>query len=92
MDPEGLEKLLAWARMSFKQAKSKSLVLKKGRVVDKFHISVSGTATISTISGLERIVNCYLRRWLGLPRSLSSITLYGNTYKTDAPEIYQGGV
>lgn len=85
MDPKRLEKLMGWARMSFKQAKSRSLVLKKGRMVDKFHFSVSGTATISTISGLERRVSSYLRRWLGLPRSLSSITIYGNTYKTNAP-------
>lgn len=32
-----LEKLINWARMSLKPAKSRSLVLK--RVVDKFHFS-----------------------------------------------------
>lgn len=36
---------------------------------------------ISTISELERRVSRYLRRWLGFPRSLSSIALYGNTCK-----------
>lgn len=34
---EGLEKLVSWAHMSFKPAKSRSLVLKKGKVTDKFH-------------------------------------------------------
>lgn len=33
---QGLERLVAWACMSFKLAKSRSLVLKKGKVRDKF--------------------------------------------------------
>lgn len=40
---------------------------------------------ISTISDLERRVSRYLRRWLGLPKSLSSIALYGNTCKLRLP-------
>lgn len=31
----GLEKLFGWAKMPFKPSKSRSLVLKKGRVADK---------------------------------------------------------
>ena len=152
----GLEKLMGWARMSFKPTKSRSLVLKKGRVADKFRFSISGTpiptisekpikslgkffdsslrdaasikATceelegwlkdvdktglpgkfkawvyqhgilprilwplllyefpITTISDLERRVSRYLRRWLGLPRSLSNIALYGKTCKLTLP-------
>lgn len=42
---------------------------------------------ISTISVLERRISCYLRRWLGLPRNLSSITLYGNTCKLRLPTL-----
>ena len=34
---------------------------------------------------LERRVSRYLRRWLGLPRSLSNIALYGNTCKLTLP-------
>jgi len=34
---------------------------------------------ISTVETLERKVSSCLRRWLGLPRSLSNIALYGNT-------------
>lgn len=45
----GLERLMGWARMSFKPTKSRSLVLKKGRVADKFRFSISGTP-IPTIS------------------------------------------
>lgn len=40
---------------------------------------------ISTITDLERKMSCYLRRWLGLPRSLSNITLCGNICKLRLP-------
>ncbi|KAK0151167.1 hypothetical protein N1851_007647 [Merluccius polli] len=40
---------------------------------------------ISTVETLERRVSNHLRRWLGLPRSLSSIALYGNTNKLQLP-------
>lgn len=33
---QGLGKLISWARMSFKPAKSMVMVLKRGKVVDKF--------------------------------------------------------
>ena len=35
---QGLESIMVWARMSFKPAKSRSLVLKKGKVTDRFRI------------------------------------------------------
>jgi len=34
---------------------------------------------ISTVETLEKKVRGYLRRWLGLPNSLTYIALYGNT-------------
>ena len=34
---------------------------------------------------MERKVSTFLRRWLGLPRSLSNIALYGNTTKLRLP-------
>lgn len=40
---------------------------------------------ISIIERLERKVSSFLRRWLGLPRSLSSISLYGNNTKLQLP-------
>ncbi|XP_031418446.1 uncharacterized protein LOC105897391 [Clupea harengus] len=40
---------------------------------------------ISTVEILERKVSKHLRRWLGLPRSLSSIALYGKTNKLRLP-------
>lgn len=39
---QGLERLLKWARMGLKTAKSRSLVLKGCRVSDKFHFSLDG--------------------------------------------------
>ncbi|KAK0148843.1 hypothetical protein N1851_010754 [Merluccius polli] len=40
---------------------------------------------ISTIEGFERRVSRFLRKWLGLPRSLSSIALYGQNNKLKLP-------
>lgn len=36
---------------------------------------------ISTVEGFEMRISRFLRRWLGLPRSLSSIALYGHNNK-----------
>ncbi|XP_075313231.1 uncharacterized protein LOC142373743 [Odontesthes bonariensis] len=153
---QGLEKLTTWARMRFKPEKSRSLVLKGGKVTDRFSFFLGGsqipsvtekpvkslgkifdcslkdTASIratneqldgwltavdksglpgkfkawvyqhgilprilwpllvyefpmSTVEGFERRVSSHLRRWLGLPRSLSSIALYGNNNKLTLP-------
>nr|BAC82600.1 reverse transcriptase [Danio rerio] len=40
---------------------------------------------MTVVEGFELKVSCYLRRWLGLPRSLSNIGLYGNTNKLKLP-------
>ena len=153
---QGLEKLIRWARMSFKPTKSRSMVLKRGKVVDRFRFFVDGTAipaitekpvtslgktfdcslrdtasiqatitkletwlsvvdksglagrfkawlyqhgilprilwpllvyevTISTVETLERKISSYLRRWLGLPRSLTSAALYSRRNKLQLP-------
>lgn len=151
-----LEEMISWARMSFKLAKSRSLVLKKGKVTDKFCFSLGTTkipslteepvkslgkvfncslrdaastqatnqdlgtwlatvdksglpgkfkawiyqhgilpqilwpllvyeVPISTVEGFEMRFSRFLRRWLGLPRSLSSIALYGQNNKLKLP-------
>lgn len=40
---QGLENRITWVRMSFEPFKSRSMVLKKGRVIDRFRFSISGT-------------------------------------------------
>lgn len=40
---------------------------------------------ISTVEILERKVSSHLRKWLGLPKSLSSIALYGHRNKLQLP-------
>lgn len=45
---QGLERLITWARMSFKPCKSRSMVMKRGKVMAKFCFSISGTAIPST--------------------------------------------
>ena len=44
-----LEKLIVWARMKFKPAKSRPFVMKKGRTAYNFHFSLLGTM-IPTLS------------------------------------------
>ncbi|XP_067284127.1 uncharacterized protein [Pseudorasbora parva] len=153
---KGLEEMTSWARMCFKPAKSRALVLKKGKVSNKFSFTLGKTqipsitdkpvkslgkvfdcslkdtaaihatnielegwlaavdksglpgkfkawiyqhgilprilwplliyeVPISTIEGFERRVSRFLRKWLGLPRSLSSIALYGQNNKLKLP-------
>ncbi|KAK7916460.1 hypothetical protein WMY93_012221 [Mugilogobius chulae] len=153
---QGLQKLVEWARMNFKPAKSRSMVLRKGKVDNKCQFSIAGTTIptitekpvkslgkvfdsslkdtesikatiesldiwlkavdrsglpgkfkawiyqhgvlprilwplliyevpISTIETLERKISSHLRRWLGLPKSLSSIALYGRSNKLQLP-------
>ncbi|XP_039504261.1 uncharacterized protein LOC120460516 [Pimephales promelas] len=152
----GLEQLITWARMSFKPAKSRSLVLRKGKVADQFRFMLGDTripsvsekpvkslgklfthnlkdtaarkgtsddfdtwllavdksglpgrfkawiyqhgilprllwplriyeVPITTVEGFERKVSRFLRRWLGLPRSLSSIAFFGHNTKLQLP-------
>lgn len=40
---------------------------------------------ISTVEVLEKSISQFLRKWLGLPRSLSSIALYGHSTKLHLP-------
>ncbi|XP_061571176.1 uncharacterized protein LOC133424524 [Cololabis saira] len=62
---QGLEKLISWARMSFKPTKSRAMVLKKGKVVDKFRFFVDGTAIPSIsekpVKSLGKVFDCSLR-------------------------------
>lgn len=41
---QGQEKLIPWARMSFKLARSRAMGLKKGKVTEKFHFFLDGPA------------------------------------------------
>lgn len=46
---KGLEEMISWARMSFKPTKLRSLVLKKGKVTDKYFFS-QGTIKIPSLT------------------------------------------
>uniref|UniRef100_UPI003AAED46F uncharacterized protein n=1 Tax=Centroberyx gerrardi TaxID=166262 RepID=UPI003AAED46F len=85
--------------MSFKPAKSRSLVVKRGKESDMFSFSLGGrtkskslgkmfrgpAVPMTTVEGFERKTSHFLHRWLGLPRSLSSIALYGHKNKLRLP-------
>ena len=61
----GLDKLILWARMNLKPTKSRSVVLKKGNLEDKFNFNPAGTGvstlTEKPIKRLGKIVHCRLR-------------------------------
>ncbi|VDI54010.1 Hypothetical predicted protein [Mytilus galloprovincialis] len=137
-----LDKMITWARMKVKPSKSRSLVVKNGKVkeerfkigdesntnslreanklnvedtykqlddwlkaVDKSGLPGKYKAWIyqhgilprllwpllvydvpmTTVEGMERISNSYLRRWLGVPRSFSSVGLYSLGSKLQLP-------
>ncbi|KAI4887728.1 hypothetical protein NFI96_005940 [Prochilodus magdalenae] len=85
---QGLERLITWARMDFKPVKSRSLVLRKGKVTDKFRFFLGGVRIPSVsdkpVKSLEE-GHSAPAGWLGLPRSLSSIALYGRKTKVQLP-------
>ncbi|KAI7804749.1 hypothetical protein IRJ41_017191, partial [Triplophysa rosa] len=113
---------------SFKPSKSRSMVLKRGKVVDKFRFSISGTKSnkelgdwltkvdksglpgrfkawlyqhsilarvlwpllvyavpMKTVESLERKISGFLRKWLGLPSSLTSAAMYGTSNVLQLP-------
>ncbi|KAJ3614887.1 hypothetical protein NHX12_018456, partial [Muraenolepis orangiensis] len=62
---KGLEELVEWAPMRFKSAKSRSMVLRKGKVVDKFRFNIADTAIPSIsekpVKSLGKVFDCSLR-------------------------------
>ena len=61
----GLQEMISWACMSFKTAKSRSLVLKKGKITGKFCFSLGTTKipslTEEPVKSLGKVFNCSLR-------------------------------
>ena len=61
---QGLENIMAWARMSFKPAKSRSLVLKKGKVTVKICCRLGEhqvpSVTEKPMKSLGKVFNCSL--------------------------------
>ncbi len=61
---QGLERLMSWARMSFKPVKSRSLVLKKGKVTDRFRFRLGEhqipSVTERPVKSLGKAFNCRL--------------------------------
>ncbi len=61
---QGLERRMSWARMSFKPAKCRSLVLKKGKVTDRFRFRLGEhqipSVTERPVKSLGKAFNCRL--------------------------------
>lgn len=62
---QGLERLISWAQMDFKPAKSRSLVVRRGKVTDQFRFSIGGVQIPSVgekpVKSLGKIYDCTLK-------------------------------
>ncbi|TWW62214.1 hypothetical protein D4764_04G0008610 [Takifugu flavidus] len=74
---QGLERLILWAKMSFKPTKSRSMVLKKGKVVDKFRFSISGTVipsiTEQPVKNLGKLFDSSLKDTAAIQKSTEQL-------------------
>ncbi|KAK1806565.1 hypothetical protein P4O66_005073, partial [Electrophorus voltai] len=70
---QGLERLITWARMRFKPFKSKSMVLKRGKVTDKYHFLISGIVIPSIskqpVKSLGKLFDASLKDSAAIQRS-----------------------
>ena len=71
-----LEKLMAWARMKFKPAKSRSFVMKKGRTVEKFRFSIAGTVIPTLSECLGKIFDTTLRDTNAVRAAIGDLELW----------------
>ncbi|TWW66935.1 hypothetical protein D4764_20G0009670 [Takifugu flavidus] len=73
---QGLERLILWARMSFKPTKSRSMVL-KGEVVDRFRFSISGTVipsiTEQPVKSLGKLFDSSLKDTAAIQKSTEEL-------------------
>lgn len=62
---QGLEELINWSQMDFKPAKPRALVMRKGKVTDKFCFSVGGipipSVTEKPVKNLGRMFDSTLK-------------------------------
>lgn len=62
---KGLEELNTWSRMTFKPVESRFLVLKKGKVTNKFHFTFGSTQILSItnkpVKSLGKVFDCSLK-------------------------------
>ena len=61
----GLERSVSWARMGFKPTKSRSLMIKRGVMVDRFCFAIAGivipTLREKLVKSLGRLNNCSMK-------------------------------
>ncbi|KAI8498014.1 hypothetical protein Bbelb_239580 [Branchiostoma belcheri] len=69
-----LDELMVWAMMKFKTKKSRSLVLKQVYEVALTHVEA-----------MERNINKFVKKWLGVPNSLTNIAIHSNKAKLTIP-------
>ena len=74
---KGLEQSTTWARMRFKPAKSRSLVLKKGKVMERVRFTITGgkipTLNEKPVKSLDKIFNGSLRDTAAIQKSIQDL-------------------
>lgn len=74
---QGLENLICWPRMSFKPTKSRTMVRKRGKLVDKFHFVVDGTTipsiTEKPVTSLRKTFDCSLRDTASIQATITKL-------------------
>lgn len=98
----GLEKVIYWERMCFKPAHSKAMVLKMGKVMDKFLFYLDGSAIPSInekpVKSLGKVFDSSLRDAMTIQASIKECeTWLATVDKPGLPDryktwIYQCGI
>ena len=94
---KGLERNMTWARMYFKPAESRSLVLKKGKVMEKVRFTVAGE-TIPTLSekpiqSLGKTFNSSLKDTAAKQKTIKDFEEWiTNIDKSGLPGLFQHAV
>ena len=93
----GLERSVLWAIMQFKPAKSRSLVIKRGVVVDRFRFAIAG-AIISTLrekpmKSLGKLYNCNMKDTVTIQKTTRDLCSWLTIVdKTDFPERFKSWI
>ena len=95
---KGLKKVMEWARMLFKPAKSRSMLLRKGKVVEHlwcFNITGTAIPTVSEkpVKSLGKVFDCSLRDTTSIHSTCTELDgWFKSVDKSGLPGMYKAWV
>lgn len=99
---QGMEMLMSWARMRFRPAKSRSLVLKKWKIADKYFFWLEEHQILSVtgkpVKSLEKVFNCSLNDRESIKAASADLEGWLKTVDKSGPPgrfkawVYQHGI